>query len=547
MKNLIKISVLLAALALVFAGCNNTLSQTDPDFGTVRESFGANGANVVTGAAAYPSAISGALDADTGTSRRDQASIEFPDIDLDALREAKTLEELEGKIKGFLHFYILKKETNASNITNAKVEAGSRTEITDWKVIRRDGRTVYIQFPNVSNSYSFVIETKIDSAKYTYGGGILVDYDNNGVPGESFYDDFYDYSITVAIDGSDATVAASATDYVAIDNSPVAVNITYVPTGTGADGSTALGFSLAAQTSAPVEFQLSVADPNTATSYADMVGKLLSIEQPGEDGQWKTSNITPALTRFGTTANYYARVTFNHRAIYRLVINGIKDTTLQNEVNGGKRRLAFQYASSAVNLKNNKLYSSVIEVENPSAALSEYTSNFWNGSPTIGSDSEGRNVTVTLTLNTTLTNTPSGAPVGINLTDALLNTEFRLGLVGASTPAGGVSLPQTPQGSTNGLIFNPGSPGTWADNITFVNIVKADLKYADNYAGANTVPDTLVLYLDPEFRRGGNNNAYLFISNKVSFGGGAYEFGNWRNYTSTYKGLRAYGAIGSGW
>jgi hypothetical protein len=546
MKNLIKLSALLAALALVLAGCDSALTQTTPDFDTVHASYGVNGLNKV--ASPHPT-FAGTLDADTGTNPvKNQLTVTFPDIDLDALRDSKSLAELEAQIKTFLHFYTIKKESVGSNITNQVVDWSLRTEISDWKVIRRNGRIVFIEFPGLSNSYSEKIEIKIDSAKYTYKHGQKVDKDDNGVAGEAFYDDYYGY-VSVDTDGSaSATMSSGSTsDQVNVNNSAVTVAVSL--TETGSPHGEALGFATATATTELAEISFTIGDPNTATSYADTIKALFAIEELGEDGVWKPSSLTLSFTKVSTgSQDYYARVTLTHKTVYRVKLTGLKGAALLNEAYGGKRRLDFNlFGTGQVGLKDTTHYSSPKEVVNSSLSK-EYTANFFD-SVTVASDSEERNVTVTLALNNAVKTTvipPAVVPSGLKpLTAALLNKDFKLGIVaGSGTPTGGQGLPAVAGGSSYTLSFVPDNPGTWAHNVTFVNIADAKLVYANNVAAVGTVPDTLVLYLDPGFRLGGKNKAYLFVSGEYGFAD--QVFGNWSNYTGGYKGLRAYGALGSG-
>jgi hypothetical protein len=399
-----------------------------------------------------------------------------------------------------------------------------------------------------------MLEIKIDSAAYTFKHGQKVDVDDNGVAGEAFYDDYYTY-YDVTTDGSfSSTMAQTASDYVAIDNTPVSVTIGYVSTGSGSSG-TILGFNGIA-TSAPVEFNFSISGEPNQTDYSAAFTAMFAIQQLNENGEWAASTITPSFSKQSNTQNYYALVQLNHKTAYRLALKDLKNAALQNEVNGGKRRLNFSFLSplsptAAAGLKDGTIYSGRINVVNTDSALfKEYAGSsgvFWSAA-SVGSDSEGRNVTVTLTLNNTiLTAAVSGSTPGLNpLTADILNKEFKLGLVStAATSDTFPGIPGPPPGTSTALpTFSLTNPGTWSNNVTFVNIASTELKYGNNVVSpTGAPPERLVLYLDPTFRLGGKNTAYLFISDKYGFAD--WVFGDWTNYTSGFKGFRAYGLVGT--
>lgn len=573
MKLFVRI-LMLVALALFIAGCDSTLAQTTPDFTPVREAYGVDGAKVDAAfrSDVYNITFGSTLNADTGTNPvQNQLMVTFngnDTVDRDALKET-TLAGLEAKLKEFLHFYTVKKETDTDNRADGYANKNLRTEITDWKVVRRSGASVYLEFPSLANAYSNILEAKIDSTKYTYRNGQKVDLDDNGVAGEAFYDDYYTtVSVTTNVSASTSTMVTGVGDpeYVPIApinlaTTSVGVSISVEAIGTSWDGTTNLGFSTATATSG--RFELRVTIPDRKSNYADKLKGWLSIEELGETG-WAKSSVTPTFTRrSGSFVDYYATITLNHRTVYRLVLDGIKDAALENEVNGGKKRILFTLPGGSATLRDNKLYSNAFPVANwLSTTAREVNTNGWFGSATIGKDSEDRNVTVTIPLAstgqyavTTYPQTAGDAPLGLaDPAAAVKSGAIKLGLVKSSSSVSSPSLGTTPETPSPGGLysqgqsFNVADPSTWSDNITFVNIVSAELRYNSGYKPSTTpapAPDRLILYLDPEFRLTNQNTAYLFISGAYSYGGGDYVFGNWANLYGALKGFRAYGPVGS--
>jgi hypothetical protein len=499
------------ALALGITACDTGLSRTELDFTTVYESRGLEkGFNAPTyNAPVYFPTISGNLTAGSiGTTAQTQVTLTFPsNIDVDALRVGTTLELLEAELKKFLTFNSLTKETVATNLTNGVLNTSLRSAITDWKVTRRDGRTVYIDLP-VTQASSAVIETIVKSAAYTYNHGQKVDKDGNAVAGEAFYDDYYDYSIQVTNLATTSPAAKIPGDYVAYNNSPftsVSPVVEYTSSWKGAT----LGFTSATDTTQAAEVQVTFPDKG---NYIDDLKAIITVEK--FNGTTWESIGTLSWERLANEVSYVAPVELAHTGVYQLVANNFKGLTTKTEINGGKRRIQL-----GTTLKKNKAI-----LENPRKVVNTqllnefFPSKFWTGSPTVAYNAERKGVSITFNLdvndNSVLGNQGLQAIPAIDV----FNTMFKVGI--PATGADGTNLSPTPSGDPQSLVFDPDERNTWG-SINFIPITEAKLAYNAGYAAtADAAPDRLVVYLNPEYKlpsSGGSDKLYIFINGEYKF------------------------------
>jgi hypothetical protein len=518
-------ALLVAALAL---SCHQSLEQTSPDLEILYQSKGPEGASPQTGV--FPTSwIDYSLSTNTvagvTTVTDDQVALEFPDVDLDFLRDAKTDAALETELKKFLTFSTLSTDPNfATNSSKGIVASGTRNSLS-YSVIRRDGRKVYLKLA-INGSTSETIEAKIEGGKYPFKHGQFFDKDGNGEGGELFYDDWYDYSISVYHAGG---TGATNIPHVEYDSTPVAANVTIQVSGTSW-GSGSLGWT-GNQTSRPAEFRITM--PNE-DGYSSLLKSTFELQKfNGTD--WVKDTDLNWSARTTNAKQFYATVTQTHKTLYRLVAKDIDKFKTIADYKGGKVRI---YPGSPIPTGGLKKSSIVVLSGNDmnafnSTALTQYTNGgslSGSSNATLAGDSENKNATLTISLSTTAL-----GELGAISNLAEWKKHFRLGVV--KDPSSG------------SLLFSENNVNTWS-RVEFIDIASAELAYSTSpvTAPTSTTPhDLLVIHLDPAYQINNGSTGYLFIDDqygyRITTGTVTTDgvFGNWQNQADTpFKGIGAY-------
>jgi len=187
MKTIIKITALAIITVLAMLACTPEIELTQRDFTEIRDGKNPKYDNVRSGSH-LPN-----FDASKITYRTSSSTPAETDKELD-IYFPKNVDILDKEIttaalKTFLSIYTFTTDKSSSSETKASLK---ETDI-DFDFVRRvrygtDSDEVVISLKAVP-SKTFVV--KIDATKYTFANGLKLDTNNNGITGETIYDDYY--------------------------------------------------------------------------------------------------------------------------------------------------------------------------------------------------------------------------------------------------------------------------------------------------------------------------------------------------------------------
>jgi hypothetical protein len=332
MKLLNKLAVYAALAVLALGSCDTGLSPANPDFAGINKSYSANGisTNKIGWSTLPPNSVIPVIAVHGGSGlkaggndKNTIVTVTFPaitgkELRWDALAGNPGNAALATKMKAFLSFFNVGKNNpaGAANTLSAPV---------DYTVVRREENKVYLNLAltdtNAGNLY-----WKLEAARYTYNGGNTFDQDENGVPGEPFYDDYYHPSPLTVRDTSGSS--ASTTYKAPGDGAP------QFPEVTGAD--IALTVEQKVWPNHKIEAVVS-GGVNPAEDYAAAIGSHVRLEKYNLSTRaYEQVSLTWAAE--GAAGAYSAAFAAEHEGAYRIrAKTGIVSTM---EYKGGKQRVS---------------------------------------------------------------------------------------------------------------------------------------------------------------------------------------------------------------
>jgi hypothetical protein len=392
---------------------------------------------------------------------------------------------LTTNIKAFLHFFNVAKTGDAPKAD------------VDYTVVRREGDKVYLNL-TLTDANAGTLFWKLDAAKYTYNGGNTFDKDDNGIPGEAFYDDYYD---TTGLTVKRADTTQDPANYGEGDSDPhfpdSDASITLRDPTQGAAWS---AYSLTAN--------ISGVDPSEDFSAA--IGDHVRLEKYNFSAHAFEQVSLTWTKESGQT--YKAAFTAQHQGIYRTRVKN--DLVGAKDLHGGKPRVWFAGVS-----KKSKgwqiIGSEVVAVDSGIEFQQNNSMKFWT-SITSYMDTENRHGSLVFTLDAGKTgnkglNEPTGNSIKLGyFAGTAMQSEVVL------IPIKGISLRHSdPLGKT--------APGF-----------------------ASGTPDQLVIELadtvDMNALSAKLADMYLFISSDYGYKGDtspgtkAGVFGDWKNFKWTVDG-----------
>jgi hypothetical protein len=480
-----KLVLLALVLAAFAAGCQNTLSETSPALGDLNRAQGFEVGEASSPASFYPGAgdVSGSLSV-TALAERKFIAVTFPDKKLDFLKTpngntANDFAAIEAKIKEFLHFYSLSAKTS-------EYQASGQTKI-DYRVVRRDGRTITFELTGLTGSVSARIEVFIDSTKYTFSNGQKIDYDGNGKAGEAWFDDFYTY---LPVTGATGTAAADIVQRNPRRGAGLAFRWKYGSAGT--PGTPGNGGTFLTDNTGPQDLYLNISYDgfsqtkfNDTTDYSTAIGSMIVVEKYDRDARTYKEISLQGVSKYGTANDYHLRipeiVPFDLLRV-RVINDPVTGFKVGPYYGGEQRYYNTPYRES----KNN----TILEL---SARASTYESNpdtqFWTGAQ-VHKDANNANVSIILTLDSGVL---GNRYLGHDLPEDFAKY-FKIGYK---------------NNTTSNISANPDS--SWND-LTFVPIKLAAPRYSTLNPAANSIPDQLRIDLNPSFKIE-SGRLYVIIGN----------------------------------
>ncbi|GHT95152.1 hypothetical protein FACS1894141_3210 [Spirochaetia bacterium] len=539
MKHLV--SVLAAVASIAIMGCTFDLAPTEPaDKENFYARYDVNGDSAnsgiwlnINGNGGGPLNLrTGIGDTSTGVGADNEGSVTFYNpADFLNDKGASTNAELTAKLKEFLHFY------NIATFTGSRPDntANSLGAEISYTVIARYDNTLVLQFTFTGANWGAVV-AKVEGAKYTYRNGHTIDVDGNGVGGEAFYDDYYDYnSVTIGnssgsipsvagnvqYDWQAAPINAGTQSRIFLSNAANLQQLT-AWTGTGANSSATVLVRVA---------ELDPSWPTPAHTYAADIGSRVILQKYDYTSNQFVDQ--PALTFTWSTVNSYYEtpaITVTDNELYRFKYSSKVIETAA--VNGGKIRKYF------VNYTNRKFeyeYSDVI-LANSSTRIGDGTisGNDWIASAN-GTSNDNHNLAIDVNLWS-----GSSDVIGNQGLKAITGT-LKVGYNPDNTVV--VGYPEW----WAGLVLYDVTPTLRWSNYTNTNDENSNLNY---WSGASQVyvQDRLHLAFDTALAKDtiGNNDDngwYLFLSPDYGYNGdyaagvdNSGKFGDYKNYSNRIDG-----------
>jgi len=389
MKTIFKIAAIAAITAFMVISCappalpkphNDWLDDYNEQFDAKKYTLNAYN---------YGFIVSGSLA--IGDKAENTIQITISDPNADIFKAEKTA--LESTLRGFLSFYTFDPAEKFNATDDAFGKPHTLTAFNNWSLVRQNGSTFHLNVTAAFTAKSSRLVYKIDSTKYTYRDGNLMDRDGNGVPGEPVYDDVYG---SLSISEADSTYPRLPSIY---------------PMGPGSKP----GISVELDDSIPYLSFSKVTDVTTIkgdyeilywdfggdavnSSLQDEVDYLLNLILPGiklekfnEGGNWEPAGFTPAIDKSakGIRRIYIKDFTANHMTAYRLVYEkGSAKLETSKEYYGVIQKLTISLSSNGKTVSGEKTSATRIEGE-PGMLWNNSIRNFRNFQETSYSDDSG--------------------------------------------------------------------------------------------------------------------------------------------------------------
>lgn len=503
MKNLTKIIALAAIAALAVISCSPEVTVSDYDWGRANQQFDSS----LTPATVPPgldlSDINFSMSEDNAETRTaDNASVYHFEIDIDFAQaeQADVLRENDilAGLKKFLSFHNAVRDAadTAPNLPPNEANVDKLSDPIPYSLVKTAGTTItvkldkeYVAGASITTTYSNIVY-KIDSTAFTYARGLKVDTDQNGVPGESGYDDYYD---EISITG------AAAYSVVLPSLEPLSFAI-----------GTVSGYNfLEKKTASEVMATLPAATltlPPGASYSQDMQNSIASTFGTAFKLQKYTNNawVTFATSKVtqGTADIAFDNITLDHQVPHRIIWEGDADPKTAQEYFGLKQRVFITTTASSqvphdvVHLRNLKQIEGAAAIPNNSNIMRFNTIGGGVGTLTAYSyDLEGRNVVLDLKVSVLDNSGDNPAPA--------VTTYYGLKQIDLSAFANSFKVVVETNGSSN--------------NYSYVNIVKVEFLSDSTTAKEEKVLDHVRITLDPSYVKGSGDVRSILINNGISY------------------------------
>ncbi|GHV45043.1 hypothetical protein AGMMS49546_30020 [Spirochaetia bacterium] len=478
--------ILAAAAAFAALSCTPALEVTAPDLGELIDSKNAkyDGSHVTSWGTLFTIPMPSLNTVDDSTGANKTVTINFFNSTyyLDLLHKSGA--DFEAGLKeGFQFIYFT--STGTSPVSLAGEAPITVTSVT------RSGNTAYVQLALPAATISSQIQVRALADKLTYNGGNKVDGDGNYIPGEEFYDDYFQLfnvanagGVTPLFYKQQGAVSFTVTNYVL---NPTAY--TYVAT---------LSYN-------------SYSTTGDATDYASVLSGLVKVQKYNRSlKQWENYPNVSSWSRQANNANYDITISglVNTDAL-RFVYVKPSDFKTGVAIFGIERRLSgATYNNTRQSLVQFSGSSVVDGMDSKSFTSTQRGAGTFN---LLSADSTlPGNRGVVLRFSFSAANV---GDQGLNAIDlASFQKAFKIG-----TADGGAG--------------------------SFIPIEKAELVYDPSYAfGFNpNVPNRLNVYLDPAYVRG-SATRYLYLSPGYGYKGdtdgtpAAGVFGDYTKYDTVIDG-----------
>jgi len=387
MKTIIKITALAIITILAMLACAPEIEMTQRDFTEIRDSKNPKYDNVITTDSNLPQFnISNSLNSNSLKEEDKEMHISFPKS-ADILNKNITTAAL----KEFLSMYIF------TNGTSTYTEASVKDTDVNFEFVRRvrygTGNDEVVIKLDIVPSKTFVV--KIDATKYTFANGKKLDKNDNGIPGEAVYDDYYkEITPTGATSLNYYPKTMDITLYITADtispNTPNSLDAQNIQVAT---------LDLGSYTSASYKTELE-------TVIKDLIPKIKLQKYDATKKTWTNVGTVQAVNPTASSNDWYlaAQITPQDGEIYRTYATGMKNLTTpknftllgitQNiKVKGGN-----DFGFRSPSLKYNTVISDLLIFSEPNSKQVLQESSPVKGC-VVSSDATGKNVKLQIYFN----------------------------------------------------------------------------------------------------------------------------------------------------
>jgi hypothetical protein len=536
MKNTVITGGAVLALALILGACDQGLSVTSPDLTPLRDAAGHERGTQPSGLKpsldfAYYGALNPASDPPQRLVLLTLPEPSGTELGLDLL-------DLEGEqFEAALKQQIFLTSLSGGNPETPGTPAAE--EDLGYKLLRRDGAGLTLELSNLKAAARCIL-LRTGGDRYTYGGGTKFDLDRNGIAGEPLYDDFFRYYFSA--DGQNWGEVFDIDEAAGDEGWEDRIKNLLVPRR-----GISLEFSWLSYNKAAKTARLGIRDSRyPGESYNTILDKGVRFRKynrtenrfewvaPGDttpftnnEGSYTTDlrNIEPEdllqvifednpLGSLKTTGKYYG-------AEQRYYNWGIRTG---EEISGAPKKLA-------------------LVMGEPEYFTADYANSF-------AEDYAEKNCRSNF-----LTNPVEYAGPGGYHCRVVFDIDLEItGDQGLNPISGQAAFKESVKIASVRLGSSPLEPSVNWNELTFIGIEQAELRHKNPLAPSSSAPDQLVIWLDPQYRKGDapEGQRYLLINSGYGYRGDALPgtspgvFGDFRNIGLVLEGKTGFYPYGTG-